>query len=336
MIHPDPRPGQDSQAPAPEPRAGGEAPAASRLSVVIVLYNSADVIADCLATVASGAEVIVIDNASTDDGAELARAARPDARVIRSPRNLGFGAGCNLGWKVATRPYVAFVNPDVRLRADALELLLRRLGGEKHSVVGPALLDRSGAARPCKRRPSALLDFCGLLPAAVRWGPAGIDGKLDRAAPVHRDGGAVASVEGACFLISTADLEAINGFDEDLFLYYEEESIALRLARLGGGAIYEPGAVAEHVGEASTSQVAELATRHLHRSRIIFYRKRDGVLRGELTALVLIVGVLLSAPSAAANSVLRRAGHTMLGQRWHVLAGLLAGMTAALRSDLSY
>jgi N-acetylglucosaminyl-diphospho-decaprenol L-rhamnosyltransferase len=336
MIQPDSRPGQDTDAAAQNPGAGGKNPAARELSVVSVLHNSADVIADCLASIAPGVQVIVVDNASTDNGAEVAVGARPDARVIRSAQNLGFGAGCNLGWKVATRPYVAFVNPDVRLTPDALEILLGRLKGQPHRVIGPALLDRRGVARPCKRRPSALLDLCGLLPAAARWGPTGIDGKLDRDAPVHRAGGPVASVEGACFVISTADLEAINGFDEDMFLYYEEESIALRLARLGGGAFYEPRAAAEHIGEASTSQVADFATHHFHRSRIIFYRKRDGALRGRLTGLLLGFAVLISLPSAAANSVLGRRGHTTLArQRW-VLAGLWAGMTAALHSEVSY
>src|SRR5256885_724011 len=124
-----------------------------RLSAVIVLYNSADVIEACLASIPRSVEVIAVDNASSDDGVARVRSAR-----------------------------------------------------------------------------------------------AGWDAKLPREHRVHDTGGAVESLEGACFVVSKADLEAIGGFDEDFFLYFEEESIALRLARLGGGPLYEPRAVAEHAG----------------------------------------------------------------------------------------
>lgn len=307
-----------------------------RLTVVSVLYNSADVIQGCLASIPPGLEVILVDNASTDDGVQRAQATRPDAEVIRSDRNLGFGAGCNVGWRAAAKPYVAFINPDVRLHSTTLAVLLHRLADEKHGMVGPVLLDESGMPRRCKRRPSALLDLCGLLPAAGRWGPAGWDGKLDREDEVHTVGGAVACVEGACFVVSASDLKAIGGFDEDFFLYYEEESLAYRLARLGATAIYEPRAVAEHAGATSTREVGSFAVYHFHRSRVIFYRKRDGSFRGVLTALLLIFGVVVCAPSSALNTLLGRRRPTTLPHLWHVLRGLVAGMTTILRSDVSY
>jgi GT2 family glycosyltransferase len=306
------------------------------VAVVIVLYNSADEVELCLDSVPAEVQVIVVDNASTDDGAARVRRVRPDATLLQSRRNLGFGGGCNLGWRATDRPFVAFVNPDVRLRGDALSVLLDRLAGLHNFVVGPCLVNGDGAPRRCKRRPSALADALGLLPTGARWAPEGWDGKLNPNHPVHVNGGVVASVEGACFLVRRSELAAIGGFDEDLFLYYEEESIALRLAGLGGGALYEPRAVVDHSGAASTSQVGSLATAHLHRSRVIFYRKRDGALRGELTGLLLIFAVLVATPSAAVNTLLRRTSHTTLAQQRHVLAGLWAGMTAPLRSDVSY
>jgi N-acetylglucosaminyl-diphospho-decaprenol L-rhamnosyltransferase len=311
-------------------------PSLHDVAVVIVLYNSSDAIGECLDSLPAQVDVVVVDNASIDDGATRALQVRPDATVLQPGTNLGFGGGCNLGWRATNRPFVAFVNPDVRLRGDALRVLLDRVAGAEKFVVGPCLVDRNGGPRRCKRSPNALVDALGLLPGSVRWVREGWDGKLNPDDPVHVDGGVVACVEGACFLVRRSDLAVIGGFDEDFFLYYEEESIALRLARLRGGALYEPRAVVDHSGAASTSQVESFATRHRHRSRAIFYRKRDGALRGELTGLLLILAVLLSTPSAAANTLLRRKGHTGLAQQWHVVAGLWAGMTAALRSDVSY
>jgi GT2 family glycosyltransferase len=308
-------------------------PGVSRLAVVTVLYNSGDVLEDCLASIPRETEIVIVDNASVDDGVARAQAVRSDAVIIRSLSNVGFGAGCNLGWRATTRPYVAFVNPDVRLRGDTLEILMQRLIAEEHGIVGPALLDESGTSRACKRQPSPLVDLYGLLPAAARWAPSGWDGKVERKNHVHWAGGTVASVEGACFVVARNDLEAIGGFDEDFFLYYEEESLAARLARLGGRAIYEPRAVAEHLGAASTRKVEAFAVRQFHRSRIIFYRKRDGNARGVLTALLLAFGIAVSMPSCALNFVLRRRHHTTPRDAYHGLLGVVDGMTATLRTD---
>lgn len=325
----------DSTPESPTPALDG-APSADQISVVTVLYNSADVVEGLLASVPGEAELIVVDNASADDGLTRARAARPDVVAIESRVNVGFGGGCNLGWRAATRPFVAFVNPDVRLEKDTLTVLLARALQESHSMIGPKLLDGSGAPRPCKRRPSAILDLLGLLPSAARWAPAGWDGKLEPGHPVHSSGGVVDAIEGACFLLARADLEAIGGFDQDFFLYYEEDSLALRLRAQGGGAIYEPRAVAAHAGAASTSQVAGMATRHLHRSRVIFYRKRDGQIRGTLSALALMLGVVVSLPFSLLNAFLGRRRLNSPAHQFEVLRGLLAGMSARPRSAILY
>lgn len=325
----------DSTPESPTPALDG-APSADQISVVTVLYNSADVIEGLVASVPPEAELVIVDNASADDGLARARAARPDAVAIVSSVNVGFGGGCNLGWHAATRPFVAFVNPDVRLENDTLTVLLARALQEPSTMVGPKVLDGSGAPRPCKRRPSALLDLLGLLPSAARWAPAGWDGKLEPGHPVHSSGGAVDAIEGACFLLARADLEAIGGFDEDFFLYYEEDSLALRLRARGGGAIYEPHAVAAHVGAASTSKVAGMATRHLHRSRVIFYRKRDGQIRGTLSALALMLGVVVSLPASLLNAFLGRRRLNSPAHQLDVLRGLLAGMSTRTRSATEY
>jgi GT2 family glycosyltransferase len=215
-------------------------------------------------------------------------------------------------------------------------VLLERLLAQEHTMVGPALLDASGAARLCKRHPSPLLDFLDLLPMSGRWLPVGRAGKLDRADPVHREGGPVPCIEGACFLLRRDDLEAIGGFDEDFFLYYEEESLAARLARQGGGAVYEPRVAVEHPGAASTHQVSSLARRHFLRSRVVFYRKRDGELRGRAAALWQAVALLVTGAAVAVNAVIGRRRPVTLSDVWHSLRGVLAGATARLQSGVRY
>jgi N-acetylglucosaminyl-diphospho-decaprenol L-rhamnosyltransferase len=319
-----------------DPSPAGMVPALRELSVVTVLYNSAADIEACLTALPAEVHPIVVDNASSDDGSERARAVRPDATVIRSPRNLGFGGGCNVGWRASERPYVAFVNPDVRVEPDTLGLLLRRAAEQPHSMVGPALVDAAGGLRPCKRRPTARLDVLGLMPAASRWAPAGWDAKVDPGEVVQATGGVVDSVEGACFVMARADLEAIGGFDEDMFLYYEEESLALRLSALGGQAIYEPAAHAAHVGGTSTAQVSGLAIRHLYRSRILFYRKRDGGWRGRLWAVAHGLAILLAFPGSVLNALLGRRRLFTPAYQLNALRGLAAGSAASVDGTVKY
>lgn len=298
--------------------------------MITVLHNSGDVVQGCLAALPATVEVIVVDNASSDDGVERVRATRPDAVVVELPRNLGFAAGCNRGWRAATRPYIAFVNPDVVIAPGALELLVALVAHAPHSVAGPALLDADGRPRPLKRAPSPRLDVLGLLPAAARWAPAGWDGKLPRDDPRLAVGGTVPCLEGACFVIARQTLELVGGLDEDYFLYYEEESLAARVRALGGWAIYEPRAVAQHLGGTSTAKVHGLATRHLHRSRVIFYRKRDGELRGRTIAIALALAAVAGAAAALVNQAVGRRRAADLRYWWHVLRGLAEGSTANL------
>lgn len=306
------------------------------ISTVTVLYNSADVIAPRLASIPPDAEVIVVDNASGDHSIGRALRARPDATVIRSPVKLGFGGGCNLGWRRASHEVVAFINPDARLHPGALELLTKRLALEPHGMVGPVMYDASAVPRRCNRRPSVMYDALNILPSSTRWVPSRWDGKLDTADSVHREGGPVGYVEGACFVIRRANLEAIGGFDEDFFLYGEEASLALRLAKLGGRAVYEPAAAAEHGEADSTKQIGPAATRHFCRSRVLLYRKRDGELLGRFAAVLIGLCSMLALPAAAVNTILGRPRTRCLPYLWNVAQGLASGALYRPQSGLRY
>jgi N-acetylglucosaminyl-diphospho-decaprenol L-rhamnosyltransferase len=306
------------------------------LTVVTVLYNSADVIEECLRALPADVEVVVVDNCSVDGGAARAARARPDAKIVRSSRNLGFGGGCNLGWREGTRPYVAFINPDARVGPGALETLVERLRPEPHAIVGPVMRDERGGLRRCKRRASLRWDVIGLLPSSERWAPQRWGDRLDDGDLLHTQGGVVDQLEGACFVVSRADLDAIGGFDEDLFLYDEEESLAVRLRALGGRAIYEPAAAVEHSGQHSTSRIGAVATRHMYRSRVLLYRKRDGTVRGLLAATLLASAAIVSMPAAVVNTVLRRPTTLTLARVWWVLRGIAAGVATRPAAEIAY
>lgn len=294
----------------------------TQVSVITVLYNSGDVVAECLRALPPEVEVIVVDNGSDDGGAAIAARARPDATHLSAGINLGFGGGCQLGAHAATRPLLLFLNPDAQVDADAIVRLVTTLQSHPLGLIGPRLCSADGQPRPIRHQLDIRKDALWLLPASGRWFPdrwkLQPEGLLDAEYELP-------FLEGACFLMRREDLFAVGGFDPDLFLYFEETSLAWRLKRRGGAAWYEPRATALHVGETSTGKWPAFASFHFHRSRVILERKLFGDTAGRIRSMVLLGGALLAWARAI---VLRGTRPEALDQALPVLQGVLAGMRA--------
>jgi GT2 family glycosyltransferase len=306
------------------------------VSVVIVLYDSAEVIAECLAALPAGVELVVVDNASRDEGAALVGQLRPDATVLRSGLNVGLGAANNLGVGASSRSQILFLNPDVRIALDAIRRLERSLAAARPAIVGPALVDERGRRVAVHHSPSSWRYALQLLPAAGSWLPRSLRIELSDDHLVYEAGGRVPYVLGCCFMIARADLDAIGGFDADLFLYDEEESLTCRIERLGGNALYEPRALATHLGSTSIAKVGSVASFHLYRSHAVLSRKRRGALLGRAALSPLMLALAIAFPKAIANSVLGRASPYDLAWWRAATGGLVAGSVAVMRSGASY
>jgi GT2 family glycosyltransferase len=263
------------------------------VSVVIVLHDSADSIADCLASIPSRAELVVVDNASTDGGASLVKQLRPEARVVELEENRGFGAGCNAGARVAEGGVVVFLNPDATLEPGALERLEATVRRRPLDIVGPAIFGVGGELRAvCRRRSLPLYEIAELLPLAHRWLPSRLRRDLPREAPVYRSGGEVAYLQGACLGMRRSRFLDVGGFDERFFLYSEEEDLCDRMRAAGSRCIYEPRAAVRHRWGTSTAKTGLSATFHLYRSRVLLYRKRYGSTGGTTAGVAIAVALL--------------------------------------------
>jgi GT2 family glycosyltransferase len=298
----------------------------AQVAVVVVLHNSGPVIGDCLSSLPAEVEVVVVDNASSDDGATIAARARPDATVFRSQDNLGFGGGCQAGAEVATRPILLSLNPDAQIDAAAIETLTATLGRHPRAVVGPRLLKESGQLRPLRAALDIRKDALWLLPASERWTPSSWKHQPEARTDVEHQ---VLYVEGACFLVRREDLHAVGGFDPDLFLYFEELSLTHRLRQLGGGAWYEPRAVATHIGQASTSKREHFSIFHLYRSRVIFERKTVGDRRGRLRTLPLVAAAVVRVLNGGLQQLVGRRPDAFL-EAVAILRGTIAGLRAGI------
>jgi hypothetical protein len=248
------------------------------LSVVIVTYNSAATVESCLASLASGgaeAEVVVVDNASTDGTAELVAERYPGVRLIASRTNEGFGRGVNRGWRETSAAYVLILNPDTELGPGALRALLEFAEQQPRAgLVGPRVLNGDGSLQhSCFRFPSlrmVVTGFFGLVPLdSTRNGRYAVE-TYERAHEVEH-------LLGACLLVRRAAAERVGLMDEQFFMYFEETDLCYRMRAAGWENWYTPGATVVHLGAHSTGREPERMSAEFYRSQARFYRKHYDV-----------------------------------------------------------
>lgn len=217
----------------------------SEITVVIVTYNSAAVLGDALVSVPDEVPAIVVDNASADGSARIAR--EHEARVIDAGENLGFGTACNRGAEAADTPFVLFLNPDARLLPQTLPALLADADAHPEAAAfGPCIVDSDGMVELPRAR--TLLDDG---PAMMTELPA--------------SGREVDFLSGACLLVRRGAFLAIGGFDEAIFLYLEDDDLCLRLRDEGHALRLVPEArVVHHQGTSSPPSRAGLELRNHH------------------------------------------------------------------------
>lgn len=281
-------------------------------SILIVAYQSGRDLARCIDALDRQTrrdfEVILVDNASSD-GAVDALAPRDWLTVIRSPDNVGFAAGNNLAANAATGRYLVTLNPDAFAEPGWLDALIR--AADRHpdagSVASVQLLDGDTDR------------FDGLGDPYAPWGAAWRGGRGGLAVPVAES--AVFGPCAAAALYRRAAFEAVGGFCERFFCYYEDVDLALRLRRAGWRCVVTPWAVVRHVGSGSTSSA--FVQRYATRNRIWTYARGMPALAAAVFAPVMVALAL----GALFIAALRGGG----GVRFRALSEALRGLPQALR-----
>lgn len=216
---------------------------------VVVTWRGADRLGACLAsldaqTVRDRLEVLVVDNGSSDGTSELLARDHPDVVVVRTPRNLGFAGGAELGLRDAPG-HVALLNDDAVYAPDAVERMLDAL--EAHPAAG-AVTARILLAEPDGAAPR-LVNSTGNVVTT-----RGTGGDRDWRTPVGQESTDpdVFGFCGGAALLRREALDAVGSFDPDLFLYYEDTDLSWRLRAHGWTVVHEPSAVAVHQHAASS------------------------------------------------------------------------------------
>jgi GT2 family glycosyltransferase/glycosyltransferase involved in cell wall biosynthesis len=271
-------------------------PVATDVSVVVVSHNTRELLARTLEALADqrgvDAELIVVDNASSDGSVKMVRNRFPDATVLALDENVGFARANNLAFQHCRGEFVLLLNSDCFLDLGALAALVaaaRRLPSA--AAVGPRLSNPDGtlqrSAWPFPRASRLLLESLALHRPLARLGLM-----EDLRLWAHDEERPVDFLIGACLLLRREALTEVDGFDEDFWLYGEEADLCRRLARRGWQVVLAPAARAVHVGGAS-SGVSRERLRHFYRGQKRFLQKHGRRGAWPLARMALLVGSAL-------------------------------------------
>jgi GT2 family glycosyltransferase len=299
-----------------------EAPVDPEVSIVIVSWNGRRFLDDCLRAagrqVGVRAEIILVDNGSTDSTVEFVRSTFPRVRIVRLDQNRGFAAGNNAGACEARGEYLAFLNNDTVPEPGWLAALLGAIDRRAGVVLvtsrivymhDPGIVDSAGD---------------GLLRAgaAFKWH----HGERVEAAEAARQ---VFGVCGAACLMPKAVFDELGGFDEEFFASHEDVDLSYRARLLGYRCWYVPTAIVRHHGSATLGTMSAFAVFHGQRNVEWMYLKN--------TPLWLLIRTLpahaLYNAAAAVHFARRGRLGTFLRAKGAAMAGLprLAGKRARIQ-----
>lgn len=229
------------------------------VSVIIVSYQTADLIGPCLASVLSQrevtTEVFVVDNASTDGSAAVVAAGFPAVHLTANEENRGFGAANNQVLPRCRGRHILFLNPDTVLQEGCLAAAAAHMDGHPElGLAGLRILNPDGSDQES-------VSYRYLSERYTTGELAELPGEI-------------AAVLGAAMIASRSAVDAIGGFDEDFFLYGEDEDLCLRLRRRGLQIGYIPAArVLHHHGQSERRSTPAEVWRKKFRAEWLFYRK---------------------------------------------------------------
>ncbi len=250
------------------------------LSVVIVSWNTRDLLRGCLETLACelaglGCEVFVVDNNSTDGSAELVAKDFRWVKLITNETNIGFARANNQALAGCRGRYILFLNPDTQVRPGAIQVLMNFLEARPGAaVVAPRLLNSDlSVQRSCRRFPSfgslvyELVGLSRLFPQIPAFGRYKM---LEWGHDSERE---VDQPEGACLMVRRPVLSQVGAFDEGFFMLFEEVDWCFRVKQAGWQIWFTPAAeVVHHYGQ-SIKQVKVKMILSSHRGLYRYWQK---------------------------------------------------------------
>lgn len=254
-----------------------------KLSIIIVSWNVCQELLDCLRSIddnrpSDSFEIIVVDNASTDDTVNAVREDFPEVKLLVNTENRGFAAANNVGIRQSQGQYIFFLNPDTIIHPDSLDKLIKFIDDNRDvGVCGPKLLNLDGSPQQSVRRMPTFLaalhrhtafKFLGIFKGQYRkWVMKDFD---------YNSQSDVDQVMGAAMMTSKSILEQVGPMDEDFFMYYEEVDLCYRIKQAGLRIVFVPEVQITHLGGCSAGQIPAGKRIMAMTSLLKFFKKHRG------------------------------------------------------------
>jgi GT2 family glycosyltransferase len=246
------------------------------ISIILVNYNGADVLIDCLNSLEKfipqdNCEIIVVDNNSQDNSVDILNDKFPHIKLIKLPKNVGFGSGNNAGAKVAKGEFIFLLNTDTILESNILPHLIELMSENPDvGIIGPKLLfpDKSFQISF-----SPEISIKGEFTARKLHKNAENKNKLHIIEEDFQDIKEVDIVVGAAFFIRADLFNLLGGFDEKFFMYFEESDLCQRVRNKGYKVLYTPHVSLIHIRGYSVNKISNKMAVEYRRSQIYYYHK---------------------------------------------------------------
>jgi GT2 family glycosyltransferase len=261
------------------------------LSVIIVNWNTRDLLCQCLDSLTQKVEgiemeILVVDNGSTDGSVAAVRDKFPGVRLIENPVNMGFAKANNQAISLSSGEYLLLLNPDTQVKDETVVKMLSFMDAHAEAgLVGAQLLNADGSKQ------NSIANFPSLATELLnksllrRLFPEKFPGKgRDYPGPVEVD-----SVIGACMMVRRKAVEQMGLLDEKFFLFLEETDWCYRIKKAGWKVYHIPQAEIFHFQGKSAEAEKGKARIEYYRSRYHYFRKN----RGSFQSSVLFIGLII-------------------------------------------
>jgi GT2 family glycosyltransferase len=254
------------------------------VSVIIVNYNAGAELGRCVQSVVAtddDIEIVVVDNASSDNSILALRAAdtgRKGLNIIENNKNLGFAVACNQGSRIARGEFLLYLNPDCIVEPKTISTLLECLrNNSRAGMAGGLILNHDGSEqRGCRRSvPTpwrSLVNSFGLHHLARLNRKLFSDFRLDRQ-PLPKTAVEVDAISGACMMVSREAFERVGPMDENYFLHCEDLDWCMRFRQQGWKIMFEPRARLFHSKGTCSASRPVFVEWSKHKGMVRFYRK---------------------------------------------------------------
>ena len=271
-----------------------------QLSVIIVNYNVKCFLEQCLYTVLKAsknisAEIIVVDNCSTDKSREWLEPLFPQVKFIWNKENEGFSKANNHALKEVSSDYVLFLNPDTILPEDCFEKCFEFFKSHKDcGALGVKLVDGSGEYLKESKRsfPSPLTSFFKLSGIAALFPSSKLFSKYYAGHLSENDSNEIEVLAGAFIMINKTALNSVKGFDEDFFMYGEDIDLSYRIRQAGFKNYYFPGTCIIHFKGESTQRDTKTYINRFYGAMNLFVKKHYS--HQKLTAFTMWFAISIS------------------------------------------